>query len=328
MRVLFVSPYYPSARNPHHTPFIKRLFEQLQTMVDARLCIVSVNRNIFGLIYSWLKVLVAIYKHKPDIVQVNWGYTIAVIPPTHSKLITTFRGSDVLGVWQNGKKQILFSAMARALSKLATMRSSFIVGVSKEILADNVFKMKPDKLRLIPSGLDFNIINSSKASTLRKTIGMANDDIIILFVGDPLNSRKRYKLVDKIIKTTKFKQTVKLISIYGKQPSEVFSYMKIADFLIQASIQEGSPNIVKEALACNLRIISTPVGDTPLRIGNLEGCYLSLDFSEEELKRTICRAVEEFDRNVSFDYGSIVNHLSVENEAKEYLKIYNDLIRK
>ena len=50
--------------------------------------------------------------------------------------------------------------------------------------------------------------------------------------------------------------------------------MNACDVLLMTSLHEGSPNVVKEALACNLPIVSTDVGDVRNRIGALDGCVV------------------------------------------------------
>jgi len=54
-------------------------------------------------------------------------------------------------------------------------------------------------------------------------------------------------------------------------------YMNACNVLLMTSLHEGSPNVVKEALACNLPIVSTDVGDVRKRIGALEGCVVCSD---------------------------------------------------
>ncbi len=58
-------------------------------------------------------------------------------------------------------------------------------------------------------------------------------------------------------------------------------YMNACDILLLTSLHEGSPNVVKEALACNLPIISTDVGDVRMRIGGVEGCVVTRDSPDD-----------------------------------------------
>jgi teichuronic acid biosynthesis glycosyltransferase TuaC len=51
--------------------------------------------------------------------------------------------------------------------------------------------------------------------------------------------------------------------------------MNACDALVFPSYQEGSPNVIKQAMACNLPIVATDVGDVREVIGNTEGCIIS-----------------------------------------------------
>ena len=58
---------------------------------------------------------------------------------------------------------------------------------------------------------------------------------------------------------------------WEKPHHEIAALMNACDALVFTSMQEGSPNAVKEALACNLPVVSVPVGDVPLRLAGIEG---------------------------------------------------------
>ena len=50
--------------------------------------------------------------------------------------------------------------------------------------------------------------------------------------------------------------------------------MSAADALLVTSRAEGSPNVVKEAMASELPVVSTPVGDVAERLGGVAGCHV------------------------------------------------------
>jgi len=53
-------------------------------------------------------------------------------------------------------------------------------------------------------------------------------------------------------------------------------WLNASDIVLLTSLYEGSPTIIKEALACNVPIVSVDVGDVSKRIQGIEGCYLAL----------------------------------------------------
>jgi len=64
--------------------------------------------------------------------------------------------------------------------------------------------------------------------------------------------------------------------------------MSACDALVFTSMLEGSPNVVKEALACDLPVVSVPVGDVATRLRGVAGCELCAD----ERPETIAAALE------------------------------------
>src|SRR5207248_489562 len=60
---------------------------------------------------------------------------------------------------------------------------------------------------------------------------------------------------------------IRLIMLDGSVlPELIPSYLNAADCLALASLREGSPNVVKESLACNLPVVATDVGDVAERL--------------------------------------------------------------
>jgi glycosyltransferase involved in cell wall biosynthesis len=72
--------------------------------------------------------------------------------------------------------------------------------------------------------------------------------------------------------------------------------MNACDALLVTSIQEGSPGVVKEALACNLPIVSLKVGDVPVRLKGIAGCELCADERPETIAASLQRVLARGER--------------------------------
>ena len=66
-----------------------------------------------------------------------------------------------------------------------------------------------------------------------------------------------------------------LYPVYDHPHDEVVRYMCAADALLLTSVSEGSPNVIKEAMACNCPIVSTDVGDVRWITENVAGTYVA-----------------------------------------------------
>ena len=61
----------------------------------------------------------------------------------------------------------------------------------------------------------------------------------------------------------------------GVPNSAVPVWLNASHALLLTSLHEGSPTVVKEALACGLPVVSVDVGDVAERIEGIEGCHLA-----------------------------------------------------
>jgi teichuronic acid biosynthesis glycosyltransferase TuaC len=84
---------------------------------------------------------------------------------------------------------------------------------------------------------------------------------------------------------------VELLAPYPVESETVHIYMNACDVLLFPSIEEGSPNLVKEAITCNCPIVATDVGDVPERIKGIAGCYLST-YDPEDFTQNIKKALD------------------------------------
>ena len=96
------------------------------------------------------------------------------------------------------------------------------------------------------------------------------------------------------------------------------AYFNSADIVLLTSLWEGSPNVIKEAMACNCKIVSVDVGDVKEVIGNTKGCQVT-SFNSDQIANAITKllAYKEIPKG-----RSKVEHLNATTIAKKLTQIY------
>src|SRR5262249_36868175 len=81
---------------------------------------------------------------------------------------------------------------------------------------------------------------------------------------------------DAVEATKRLGINAEIHQLSGVAHNEVPVWLNASDIVLLTSLHEGSPNIIKESLACNVPVVSVDVGDVRERIQGIEGCYLAL----------------------------------------------------
>lgn len=222
-------------------------------------------------------------------------------------VVLTLHGSDI-----NKKKHRLLSSVARKFS-------NFTIFVSERMTKN--FRLN-NKDFIIPCGIELENFRQMDKKEARIRLGLKQDEKYVLFASSFCVEEKNYPLAKKSIQATNL--DLELIELKGKMREEVNLLLNAVDLLLLTSYSEGSPQIIKEAMACDCPIVSTDVGDVREVIGSTEGCYLTT-FDPEDVAAKIKQA---------FDFGQRTNgrkkieYLDNKNIAGEIFKIYQHAILK
>jgi teichuronic acid biosynthesis glycosyltransferase TuaC len=112
--------------------------------------------------------------------------------------------------------------------------------------------------------------------------------------------------------------------VYREPQTRLALYMSACDALVFSSYQEGSPNIVKQAMACNLPIVATDVGDVREVIGNTAGCYIS-----EPDPELFSQFLEGITASPFRTTGrEDIKHLSGPLVAERLIRVYEEVLRR
>lgn len=176
-------------------------------------------------------------------------------------VVITFHGSDINNV------------KIRIVSHIVELLSLKTIYVSKKLQEISIGHNKLNSF-VIPCGVDFNVFKPYESAALRSQIGLNGQMKYILFSSSFDNPVKNFSLLlDAVELITNYQ--IKIIELKNYQRHQVAELMSAVDVCVMTSFTEGSPQFIKEAMACNCPIVSTDVGDVKEVVGNIKGCFIT-----------------------------------------------------
>ena len=110
----------------------------------------------------------------------------------------------------------------------------------------------------------------------------------------------------------------------SKVPSEkVKYYINASDLTLIVSDKEGSPNIIKESLACNVPVASVDVGDAFQYIQNEKQGIRLASKEPKEIAKSILEYFLNFEPLTT--RNNLETKISNKFIAKKYLRVYRSL---
>jgi len=211
-------------------------------------------------------------------------------------------------------------AIGILLSNLAVFRANAIICVSDELR--RALWWRRSRAVVIPDGVDLDRFSPGSQEDARKTLGWNAVDPVVIFNGkrDPKNKGEDLAkaAMDHVWSAM---PNVKLNIVRNVDFALMPLYYRAADVLLCTSRQEGSPNVVKEALACNLPVVSVPVGDVPQR---LRGVAPSAVVPRNP--HALARALKDILSSRRRSNGrELVAHLSLQEIATQVATVYQSV---
>jgi len=318
MRVLFVA----SGNSQFGiSPFIKSQGESLRMNgVDLDYFLIQ-GKGIQGYLSHVAKLRDRI-KHKSyDIVHAHYGLCgwVALLTFIKVPLVVSFMGDDLFGDADELGRQNVSDFFFINANKVLQYFIDFIIVKSANLAVHVKFK---DKMEILPNGVDFELFKPmAKDEALRKlSINAKPNRKFVLFLGEITTIRKNFSLLQKAASDL---PDIELITPYPIDSTKVPFFLNMADVLVLTSFKEGSPNVIKEAMACNCPIVSTDVGDVREVIGDTEGCYIA-SFDPADVVDKIKKALAFGKRTNGREK---ISHLEINTIAHRIINIYRKFQR-
>ena len=303
MKVLIVASYNKN----RFAPFI---VEQANALVEKG-CEIEyfgiVGKGIKGYLSAYSELCKKVKSFKPDIIHANYGLSglLANLQRT-VPVVTTYHGSDI-----NLPKVL-------KLSKITMRLSAFNFFVSQRNV--DIAKAKK-KFLLLPCGVNLPEYKEEDVIAIKKQLNWQETKKYILFAGAFDNRVKNSPLA---IESVKLLNNTELIELKGYTREQVTALFYAVDAFLMTSITEGSPQVVKEAMACGCPIVSVDVGDVSERIEGLDGCYIA--------ERNTQDIADKLNKALSLNYRTKgrerIIELGLTNDivAKKLIEIYKNIL--
>lgn len=265
MKVLVVTNMWPSADRPHWGAFVK---SQADSLAAAGCTNTLYEIAGWRSTREYLRALEAIPRAAAacgaELVHAHYGLSGAAAMRVRLPLVVSFCGDDLLGRPDAHGRLSFKSRALIPLSHWAARRADGVIVKSAEMA-----RALPGvrEVEVIANGVDLTRFVREPREAARAALGWPAEGAILLFAADPAEERKNWPLAVAVRDALAARGlTVRLEAVHHRPQSDMVRAMSAADVLLLPSYHEGSPNVVKEAMAMDLPVVAAPVGDCAERL--------------------------------------------------------------
>ncbi len=300
-------------------PFIREQVEALREQGCECEYFHIKGKGMVGYLCEVPKLRKRIHEWKPDVVHGHFGLSclVANLATRRVPVVSTYHGSDI-----NLKEN-------RKLSQLAMWLSAWNIFVSKRTM-EIVRGEESKNSSLIPCGVNlpqpWSELKNKKVEQL--TLNQWVEGVLepnkkhVLFAGAFDNAIKDPELAKQAMnELTNEGVNAELIELKGYNRDQVNALMYNCDAFLMTSKTEGSPQVIKEAMACGCPIVSVDVGDVAERTEGVAGCYIVPTREPMDIAEALEKALA-FDGRTNGRERLLAAGLTNEQVARKIIEIY------
>ena len=341
-----------SDKKGRFAPFVEEQIAALQALGVQIIRYGVTGKGITGYLRELPALRRLIRAERPDIVHAHYGLSgLLANLQRLVPVVTTYHGSDI-----NKPSILRFSRIAMRLSAfnifVSARSASLAMGNGQWAIDNETESQSPianrlqKRYTLLPCGVNIPKPWSElqdqwvEQLTLNQWVqSVLSEDVTnVLFAGAFDNAVKDPELAFATIQACNTAigentnspspiahRPIKLIELKGYTRDQVNALMYNCDALLMTSKTEGSPQVIKEAMACGCPIVSVDVGDVAERVDGVEGCHVVRTREPKDIAEALQRALA-FEGKTNGRERILEMGLSNDQVAEQLLRIYEQLL--
>jgi teichuronic acid biosynthesis glycosyltransferase TuaC len=253
MRALIVTSMWPSASAPARGSFVRDQVAALQETPGVDLEVFAFPPRGYARAARDLRR--RFRRERFDVVHAHFGLTAwPALAVRHATRVVTLHGTD------------LRHPRSRRITSAALGRYDLVAAVSAE-LARDIPKADERRVAVLPCGVDLDRFVAMPRRAARERLKLDPDGRYLLFPADPARPAKRPDRARELADAS----GAQLLALGRVHPFEVPAWVNAANAVVVPSEHEGFGLAALEALACDVPVLATPVGNHPTALEGVDG---------------------------------------------------------
>ena len=315
LRILVVTLAYPHNDSPNSGvwgTFVKEQVDSLHKYcpeLTIDVCLIPSYKSLLEYFRALLLLPGIIHRNGYDVVHAHFGLSLLSLIFASVPVIVTFHGSDLL------------ASPVKYLSKLLARKATKCIVVAKKLRNELGYG------EVIPCGIDikqFSMPTSHFGCSSPRQSGCLR----ILFPSRPLNKVKDYSLFQAVCQELERRgnlvEQVHLTNIKRADIPEVFWN---CDIMILTSHYEGSPTVIKEAIAAKLPFVSVDVGDVAEWAGLVEFGEVVADRDPKTITNAVITLLNRTKNRQLLDNSNCLVAMDIANIAIRVRREYDKMLK-
>jgi glycosyltransferase involved in cell wall biosynthesis len=254
MRALIVTSMWPSPAAPARGSFVRDQVDALRACGQADIEVFAFPPKGYARAARDLR---RRYRGRRfDVVHAHFGLTAwPALAVRHGARVVTLHGTD------------LRHPRSRRITRAVLPRYDLVAAVSPELAREVPGAGTSRRVAVLPCGVALDRFRPIPRAEARARLGLDPGARVLLFPADPARPAKRPDRARELAAAA----GAQLLSLGRVDSSEVPYFVNAADAVVVPSEHEGFGLAVLEALACDVPVLATPVGNHPTALEGVAG---------------------------------------------------------